>query len=146
MRKLWGEELSSYEGEFVRFERVRSYPKPVRGADVPVFFGGESGPALRRVAEYGNGWVGFNLTPEEAAAKIGRLEALLKANGRRRAEIEIAVRPRIAAVTHDDLKRYREAGVDELVLGNVVDLNTEPEIASRLEQMARDWVEPAAKL
>ena len=45
----------------MNFENVRSFPKPVRGADLPVFFGGESGPALRRVAEYGNGWCGFNL-------------------------------------------------------------------------------------
>jgi alkanesulfonate monooxygenase SsuD/methylene tetrahydromethanopterin reductase-like flavin-dependent oxidoreductase (luciferase family) len=111
-----------------------------------VFFGGESGPALRRVAEYGNGWVGFNLTAEEAAAKIKRLEELLKANGRRRSDVEIAVRPRTAQITSDDLKRYRDGGVDELVLGNVADVNTEREIVSRLEQVARDWVEPAAKL
>jgi probable F420-dependent oxidoreductase len=63
MRRLWGDSLSSYKGEFVNFENVRSFPKPVRGADLPVFFGGESGPALRRVAEYGNGWCGFNLDP-----------------------------------------------------------------------------------
>ena len=71
MRKLWGEGESSYNGEFVSFEGVRSYPKPINGAKLPVFFGGESGPALRRVAEYGDGWVDFNLTPiNEAAAKI----------------------------------------------------------------------------
>jgi hypothetical protein len=31
---------------------------------------GESGPALRRVAEYGDGWIGFNLLPDQAAEKI----------------------------------------------------------------------------
>jgi len=70
MRRLWSDPVSSYRGEFVNFENVRSYPKPVRGAALPVFFGGESGPALRRVAAYGNGWIGFNLTPDAAAAKI----------------------------------------------------------------------------
>ena len=53
MRSLWGEDVSAYRGEFVKFEGVRSYPKPTRGAKVPIVFGGESGPALRRVAEYG---------------------------------------------------------------------------------------------
>src|SRR5216683_1580935 len=81
MRQLWGEELSSYRGEFVNF------------AGVPIFFGGESGPALRRVAAYGNGWCGFNLTPDEAAAKIKRIEELLRANGRKRSEVELAVSP-----------------------------------------------------
>src|SRR6266446_4897959 len=116
MRKLWSDDLSSYAGEFVRFEGVRSYPKPVRGAKLPVFFGGESGPALRRVAEYGDGWCGFNLTPEEAAAKIKRIEELLKANGRKRSDIELAVSPYTKPIKVDDLKRYRDAGADEVVL------------------------------
>ena len=34
MRKLWGEAISSYSGEFVKFEGVRSNPKPIRGADL----------------------------------------------------------------------------------------------------------------
>ena len=79
-------------------------------------FGGESAPALRRVAEYGNGWCGFNLTPDEAAAKIRRIEELLKANGRKRSDVEIAVSPYSKPITKDDLKRYRDAGVDEVVL------------------------------
>src|ERR1700680_4268488 len=83
MRKLWGDELSSYAGEFVRFEGVRSYPKPVHGAKLPVFFGGESGPALKRAAEYGDGWYGLNMDLNETTAKIRRLEEMLKANGRK---------------------------------------------------------------
>jgi probable F420-dependent oxidoreductase len=147
MRKLWGDELSSYSSEFVSFEGVRSYPKPIRGATLPVFFGGESGPALKRVAEYGNGWYGLNLDLNETAARIRRLDELLKTNGRKRSDIEIAIRPSAAApITKDDLKRYHEAGVDELVLVNATELNTEREIVNRLEQVARDWVEPAAKI
>ena len=146
MRKLWGDELSSYAGEFVRFESVRSYPKPVRGAKLPVFFGGESGPALRRVADYGNGWCGFNLSPNEAAGKIKRIEELLKANGRSRSEVEFAVSPYTKPVSKDDLKRYRDAGAEEMVLVNLRPARTEPEIVSQLEQLARDWVDPASKL
>jgi hypothetical protein len=58
---------------------------------VPVWFGGESGPALKRVAEYGNGWCGFNLTPDEAAAKLKRIDELLKAAGRKRSDLYLAV-------------------------------------------------------
>jgi probable F420-dependent oxidoreductase len=87
MRKLWGDERTSYNGEFVNFKNVRSYPKPVKGGRLPVWFGGESGPALRRVAEYGNGWIGFNLNPADAATKIRRIEELLKANGRKRTDV-----------------------------------------------------------
>ena len=147
MRKLWGDELSSYAGEFVRFEGARSYPKPIHGAKLPVFFGGESGPALKRAAEYGDGWYGLNMDLNETTAKIRRLEEMLKANGRKRSDIEIAIRPSaLASITKDDLKRYRDAGVDELVLVNAMELNTERETVNRLEQAARDWVEPAARI
>jgi len=145
MRRLWSDKVSSYHGEFVKFDGAASHPQPVRGA-VPVMFGGESGPALRRVAEYGNGWVGFNLLPDEAAAKMRKLEALLKANGRKRADLEIVVSPYGKPVVADDLKRYRDAGVDEVVLANIRPPRTEEEAATRLEEAARAWLEPASKL
>lgn len=146
MRRLWGDAVSTYHGEFVNFEGVRSYPKPVHGAALPIFFGGESGPALRRVAEYGDGWVGFNLTPDEAAAKTKRIEELLKANGRKRSDVELAASPYTKPITPDDLKRYRDAGVEEVVIVNMRAPRTVEEAAERVEEAARKWVEPAAKL
>jgi probable F420-dependent oxidoreductase len=146
MRSLWGEDVSAYRGEFVKFEGVRSFPKPARGAKVPIVFGGESGPALRRVAEYGTGWCGFNLTPDEAAAKIKRIEELLAANGRKRSDVELAVSPYTKKITRDDLKRYRDAGVDELVMVNLRPPRDETETIKDLEAIAHDWVEPAARL
>jgi probable F420-dependent oxidoreductase len=146
MRRLWGDAVSSYQGEFVKFDNVRSYPKPVRGAALPVLFGGESGPALRRAADYGNGWFGFNLTPDEAAAKIRKLEELLRAKGRKRSDLELVISPYSKPVTPDDLKRYRDAGVDEVVLVNIRPSRTVAEIGTQLEEIARTWLEPAAKL
>ena len=146
MRRLWSEPLSSYHGEFVNFEKVRSNPKPPRGAALPVFFGGESGPALRRVAEYGNGWIGFNLTPGEAAAKIGRIEEQLRANGRKRGDVELAVSNSGKPITTDDLKRYRDAGVEEFVITSLRAPHTPEEAQSVLEKAAREWLEPASKL
>jgi probable F420-dependent oxidoreductase len=145
MRKLWSEDRSSYDGEFVKFDSVRSFPKPANGKSVPVWFGGESGPALRRVAESGDGWIGFNLTADQAATKIERIEELLEANRRKRSDVELAVSPYTKPIKTDDLKRYRDAGADEVAL--VVNVPpTEREMVKRLEQMARDFVEPAAKL
>jgi probable F420-dependent oxidoreductase len=146
MRRLWADPVSSYRGEFVKFDSVRSYPKPARGANLPVVFGGESGPALRRVAEYGNGWFGFNLTPDEAAAKIRRIDELLRAKGRKRSELELVISPYTKPIEPDDLKRYRDAGVDEVVLVSVRPSRTVAELSTQLEELARRWVEPASKL
>jgi probable F420-dependent oxidoreductase len=146
MRKLWSEDLSAYDGEFVKFDGVRSFPKPANGKSVPVWFGGESGPALKRVADYGDGWIGFNLTADEAAGKIKRIEELLKTSRRKRSDVELAVSPYTKPMKTDDLARYRDAGVEEVVLVVIDVPRSEREMVSRMEQMARDFVEPGAKV
>ena len=145
MRRLWCDAHSTFSGEFVHFENVRSYPKPVRGK-LPVWFGGESGPALRRVAEYGDGWFGLNVSPQEAASKIRRIEQLLRENGRQRSDVELAVSPYLQHITVDDVKRYRDAGADEVELVFLEAPQEERGIVEQLERLAREFVEPAAKL
>jgi probable F420-dependent oxidoreductase len=145
MRRLWTDPKSSFAGEFVRFDEVRSFPKPVQGGNVPVIFGGESLPALRRVAKFGNGWFGVNLNPDQAAAKIAKLHSLLDEQGRDRKEVEIIISPYANQVTLDDLRAYHELGVSEFV--PFVRLpGDESKIPEALEEVARAWVEPAAKL
>ena len=145
MRKLWGEEKSSFEGEFVRFEGVRSFPKPAQGAKLPVIFGGESMPALRRVARLGNGWFGVKLNPEQAAAKIETLRKLMAEAGRDIAEIEIIISPYENEVSAADLRAYHDLGVHEFV--PFVRLPGDDHMIPKvLEELASQWVEPAAKL
>ncbi|HEX3408866.1 MAG TPA: LLM class F420-dependent oxidoreductase [Candidatus Binataceae bacterium] len=146
MRLLWSREQASYSGEFVNFRGALSYPKPARNRHLPVWFGGESGPALRRVAEYGDGWIGFNLSVEEAAPKIKRIEELLKTAGRKRSDVEIAVSPYMKPMKPDDLKRYRDLGVDEVAMVNFEVAANERELVAKIEKIAREFVEPAAKL
>ncbi len=145
MRQLWKQEKASFHGEFVRFEEARCYPKPAQAAGVPIIFGGESLPALKRVARSGNGWFGVNLTPTQAAEKITRLHQLLDAERRNHDEVEVIISPYQNEVTADDLRAYHELGVKEFVPfvrlpGHAAD------IPKFLEQVAREWVEPAAKL
>src|SRR5262249_37922517 len=82
MRQLWSPGVASHDGAFVRFDDAGSFPKPIKGARLPVIFGGESEAALRRVAEYGDGWYGFKLDPSNAREKLLRLDRLLADNGR----------------------------------------------------------------
>ncbi len=145
MRKLWGEETTTFHGEFVNFDAARSFPKPVQGARVPIIFGGESTPALKRAAEYGTGWFGFNLTPEGAAAKVDQLKGFMRERGRAPGEVEIIISPYTLKVAPTSLNAYHAAGVSEIVqLLPIPD--DESKLPGVLEQMARDWVAPAAKL
>jgi probable F420-dependent oxidoreductase len=146
MRKLWSEEKSSFDGEFVRFNEARSFPKPARpGGKIPVIFGGESMPALRRVARFGDGWFGVNLNPQQAKEKIDILHKLMREAGRDPKELDISISPYHNQITIDDLRRYHELGVDEFV--PFVQLpRTDDEIPRFLEGVAREWVDPAAAL
>ena len=146
MRKLWHEKVSAHAGEFANFDGVLSFPKPANGAGIPVWFGGESPAALRRVAAYGDGWLGFKVMPAEAAEKIRQIETLLAANGRKRSDVTLAVSPYAEPITADDLARYRDAGADEVALLLRGRPASEADIVAGIERLARDFVEPAARL
>ena len=62
IRKMWTEEVSSFEGEFIRFTDVDSKPMPVQSPHPPIWVGGGSDAALRRSVRYGDAWHPFRAT------------------------------------------------------------------------------------
>jgi probable F420-dependent oxidoreductase len=56
MKELWTKEEASYDGEFVKFDRVWSWPKPAQKPHPLIILGGETDHTLRRVIEYCDGW------------------------------------------------------------------------------------------
>jgi len=114
MRTVWSGSTASYDGEFVRFDQVRSYPKPHGGVAIPVVLGGNSDAALTRVAGYGDGWYGFNLAVDEVEARIDALAQCCRRQDRDVATVDIAVSTRDG--TPQDLEALEHWGVDELVV------------------------------
>lgn len=114
MRTLWREDVASYQGAHVRFEEVRSYPKPVRDRRLPVILGGNSDPALDRVAGWGDGWYGFNLWRDELPERMAALSDRCRRAGRDPATLEIAVSLRDGHPR--DTATVAELGVTELVV------------------------------
>jgi probable F420-dependent oxidoreductase len=91
LRVLWAEEVASFGGEFTSFEDVRLYPKPARGRQIPVVFGGNSDAALARTADQADGWYGFSLTAAQAKERIGVLARLCRERDRDPGGLTIAV-------------------------------------------------------
>lgn len=115
MRVLWRDDVASFEGEFVAFSSVRVNPKPLRDRQIPVVFGGNSDAALRRVAELGDGWYGFNLAGVDAVGeRLATLEELCREAGRDMGELDLAVA--LEAGQPEDLVTLAGMGVSELVL------------------------------
>ncbi len=116
IRSLWCDEVSSYQGEFYTLPECVQGPKPVQKPHPPIFIGGESNPALRRVAEFGQGWMGFRLTPQTIGERLARLEPMLAEYGRTMADIELAVAPYDSACDLDVVKQFADLGVQQIIL------------------------------
>jgi probable F420-dependent oxidoreductase len=144
MQRLWCDPVSEYHGEFYSYPALRMYPKPVQTPHPPIHFGGESDAALRRVAELGQGWYGFNLEPQDVPAHLARLDGFLARCGRKRAELQVTICPYMRPLAPDALGRYADAGVDQLV---VMAVAGDPDgLRAQLDALAKRVVEPAARL
>jgi probable F420-dependent oxidoreductase len=144
MQALWTQPISQHSGPFYRFEPLRQYPKPIQMPHPPIHFGGESDAALRRVAEIGQGWYGFNRLPEAVPAHLARLDSFLARAGRKRAEIEISISPYMQPIDFDAVRRYRDAGVDQVIV--LVVAGNRDGLLARLDDLAKTIVEPAQGL
>jgi len=135
---LWRDDVSSFKGEFYDLPPCRQYPKPVQQPGPPIYFGGESMPALRRTADLGQGWYGFNTSVEQTRGCLDQLDELLEKRGRKRDDLDIVIGPYRHKLTKDTAKEYEDAGVDTLVVMIVGrDLD---EMNRWLDRFAEDYV------
>ena len=81
MRLLWSQEKVSYEGQFLRLNAAGISPKPAQGA-LPIWIGGRTEAAFRRAGRLGDGWLPFQVTPEEVAYGIRRIKEHAAGAGR----------------------------------------------------------------
>ena len=65
MRRLWQEDHVTHEGEFFSCHNVSITPKPFFKPSPPVWIGGRSQAAARRVGRVGDGWLVSSATPAE---------------------------------------------------------------------------------
>ena len=60
MKQIWTQSTAAYDGEFVKFEPMMQWPKPVQKPHPPIIVGGAFPHAARRAIAYGDGliWIG----------------------------------------------------------------------------------------
>jgi len=113
MKALWTEEEASFHGDWVNFEKVWSYPKPVQKPHPPVIigtFGSKWG--CQRVADYAEGWIPIDGLMTSLDDSIADLHARLRENGRKPEDAPISMFD-IYETSEDDLKRYADMGCIE---------------------------------
>ncbi|WP_052488931.1 LLM class F420-dependent oxidoreductase, partial [Streptomyces sp. 150FB] len=75
IRALWTEEKAEFHGEFVDFDPVYSWPKPVQDPYPPIYVGGGEG-AFARVRDFGDVWLANGVPPAELGPQIERLREM----------------------------------------------------------------------
>lgn len=115
MKALWTQEEAEYHGEFVDFDPVWSYPKPVQKPHPPIIMGSATAKGRERVVDYCDGWIPIDMMIEDLPAAVKDLHAKAEAAGRDPKSIEISIfSPR--KPTRDHLDQYAELGVERIVL------------------------------
>lgn len=119
IESLWTNELTTLHGEHVQVDGARCDPKPLQSPHIPMIIGGNTGAAMRRTARFGQGWYGFNMTPEQTKLTLEKIWAALDAAGRDKDGFRIVITPPYN-MTDDMIGEYEALGVSELVfhLGN----------------------------
>ena len=73
LRAIWTEERASFAGELVRFHEIECFPKPVQPGGPPIWVGGRSPAAMRRVVAHGDAWLPTQLSPQQYAEGVATL-------------------------------------------------------------------------
>src|SRR5262245_22225483 len=121
MKSLWTEarlQLPDTQGQSVE---VGFAPKPVQKPYPPLWFGGESRAALKRVVQQGDGWFPAFISPEEFGPKATELKQLCAEHGRDFSSLTICAFPANRAhFTLDAIRTYGQYGTSVLLapLGN----------------------------
>jgi probable F420-dependent oxidoreductase len=107
LKEIWTADEAEFHGEYVNFDPIFSWPKPVTKPHPPIYVGGESRAALDRLVRHGDGWLPrAGTAPEE----LRRVREWLAERGRTEVPFTIfgAGRDRAA------LDGFAESGVDRV--------------------------------
>jgi len=111
MKAIWTQSKPEYHGEFVNFDPMMTWPKPVQQPHPPVIVGGAFPYGARRAARYGDGWIPLAGRPGygDVFDTVPKFREMLKEAGREAASCPISIFS--APDDADTLKRYRDLGI-----------------------------------
>jgi probable F420-dependent oxidoreductase len=113
LRALWSEGPTTYQGDYISFEELASYPKPFHPNGIPVIVGGNTKAAARRAGRLGDGFIPLSVGSEELVVLLASMTESAHAVGRDAAAIEVNVRARLNV---DECRRMVELGVTRFLM------------------------------
>lgn len=134
-KELWTKDAPGFEGKYYQVSGIKCEPKPIQKPHPPIWVGGHSGPAIRRAAALGDGWLPIGLRgsaglePDELREKVSRLRQMAEKAGRDPGAIQVSFSTDVAFTNGEsgsdrriltgspeqiagDIGDYRQAGTD----------------------------------
>jgi probable F420-dependent oxidoreductase len=108
MIEIWTKAEPEFHGQYVNFDPIGLWPKPVQKPYPPIYVGGGKG-AFARIAEFGDAWLANGLPPGKLEPMIGELREVA---GR-----DVSVSVFNASSEPEDLRAYAQLGVERVLLG-----------------------------
>ena len=125
---LWTEENPSFRGNYYSFPPLQFAPKPLQKDGPPIWVGGQSRAAIRRVVRLGNAWhpVGANpaspLEPKELAIEVDYMYSVCERYERDPSELSIAIKAPIYDVeVVGDGGRRRFSGDSDRIIEDIIE-------------------------
>ena len=91
MKEIWTKDEAEFHGEFVNFDPIWSFPKPVQKPHPPILMGGDGPTTFERVIEFCDGWMPIGLRLVNAEEKIAALKRRAEEADRDPSSISITV-------------------------------------------------------
>jgi probable F420-dependent oxidoreductase len=115
MKLIWTKSKPEYHGEFVNFDPMMTWPKPVQKPHPPVLVGGAFPYAARRALRYGDGWMPHRTRKQYAdvLTLLPQFHQMAAEAGRDLATVPVTV---WGAGDLEQVKRDRDAGVDRVIV------------------------------
>lgn len=82
MRALWSGEPATFKGKHYHFEDVLMTPPPRQAGGPPIWGGGRSDPALRRMGRLADGYLSYVVTPKMYAEALQKISTAANQAGR----------------------------------------------------------------
>jgi len=116
MKEIWTKSKAEYHGEFVNFDPMMAWPKPVQKPHPPILVGGAFPFSARRALRYGDGWIPHRVrkTYNDVFDLMPNFRQMAAEAGRDLASVPVTIwgaKPDI-----DLLKRDRDGGISRIII------------------------------
>jgi probable F420-dependent oxidoreductase len=115
MKEIWTTDESEFQGKFVNFDKIRSFPKPYQRPHPPIIMGGSGQKSLECVVDVCDGWAPFLLEWSKTKEIIAELRQRAVAIGRDPDSLEMSVFEESIPYAKV-LAEMEEAGVKRLII------------------------------